>query len=171
MSSEQHSESGTEAEARGEAPTRSARGAWIVLSCVFTLSIILGGIAWSNYKGSERHIKAELEALETQGKTLDTDGCVGAVLDWHARCEAMKSLCDHAIPLAVTHCLQSAPRDAFCSTLNAEQLSTGEWTYKMCADRGISREKGKGRSSVRACGTAYGAVNNYCLNGERGIAL
>ncbi len=135
------------------------------------VAFVLGGVAWYRYKLSERHIKAQLAHFQAVGATLSTDQCIGQVLQWHAEgCDAMLSLCDSSLPMALVQCLGGADRQADCATAVNEDPK-GHWTFKMCEARGISKKHGSARAHIKACGNAYGALQNYCLNDQRGVSL
>jgi len=150
-----------------------------MVSSLFSISIILGVCAFWSYSDSEIHLHDGFKALAEKGAQLNSEGCVPAVLEWHRTCKAMKSLCDHAVPMAMAHCLKQpkAPdprnreRAAYCKTLKYPPGGMARWTYSKCSEIGITRKKGHTRSEVKACGTAFSALENFCRHDGDGIRL
>jgi hypothetical protein len=141
-------------------------------------SVILGVLAYRSYSNSEVHLHVAFQDLAAQGATLDTEECVLAVLHWHGNCEAMKSLCDHAIPMAMTHCLK---RSESASLRAKERLdycvafrwprSKAKWTYEKCKVIGVSKDDGSRRDQIKACGNAFSAIENFCRHNAEGVRL
>jgi hypothetical protein len=134
------------------------------------IGVALGVVAYWRYTVSEKHLHAAFDAIEAQGPTLTTEQCVDTVLAWHQRCEAMQSLCDHAVPMAMEHCLHGRDRAPFCSTIDTA-VPRSKWTYERCKERGVSPLEGSPRRAVKACGDAYGAVESFCHYEQKGVVL
>ena len=138
----------------------------LVLGGLISLALVLGVVAYWRYTVSERHFAETIVEMNALGPTLDTDGCVGAVLDWHARCEANKPLCDDGVPRIMTHCLVGADRQAYCDGLDLSSAKA-QWVYGKCQDRGTPcRDRKK-----CACADAYRTVDSFCRHGQKGVSL
>jgi hypothetical protein len=138
----------------------------LVLGGLMALAVVLGVLAYWRYTVSERHFSEALAAMDELAPTLDTDGCVGAVLQWHSTCSANKPLCDDGVPRVMTHCLAGADRSAYCSTLDLSSAKA-QWVYGKCEDRGTScRDKKK-----CPCADAYRTVDSFCRHDQKGVAL
>lgn len=137
----------------------------LVLGVVGTLAVVFGVLAYWRYTVSENHFAEVIAAMDRDGKQLDTEGCIDAVIDWHAHCEANKPLCDNGIPQVMTHCLAAQDRSQACETLD---LSTAKakWVYASCIDRGTPcRNKKK-----CPCADAYRTVDSFCRHDQKGVA-
>lgn len=138
----------------------------LVLGSITVLSIVLGFGAYWRYTVSERHFAAALADMDRIGPTVDTEGCVGAILDWHSTCEANKALCDDGVPMVMTHCLVGADRAEYCDTLDLSSAKA-QWVWHKCKDRGTPcRDRKK-----CACASAYRTVDSFCRHGQEGVAL
>ena len=145
---------------------RSGKGAAILIGSIMVLAIVLGVVAYWRFTLSQQHIRANFHRLDKHGATLDAEGCVTAVLDWHDHCDAIDTLCDHAVPMAMEHCLRASDRSKDCAALG--ETARDQWTYEKCKARGII----KGRSSVvNACTDAYRALAQFCRSGQEGVIL
>ncbi|MCB9728671.1 MAG: hypothetical protein H6744_16530 [Deltaproteobacteria bacterium] len=144
---------------------RSSRGAGIVITVVFTLATVLGVVAYWRYSVSSRFIHESLAQFDARGASLDADACVGEVLAWNARCEAMKSMCDQAVPMTMEHCLAARERKEACAALPVEEAPRAQWTFERCAAQGVTRR------NKNVCTDAYRALVQFCRTGERGVIL
>ncbi|MGM0577305.1 MAG: hypothetical protein ACQEXJ_16380 [Myxococcota bacterium] len=136
-----------------------------MIGTVFVLAIVLGVLAFRNYRASERHIQQSMAEFDEMGVRLDADGCVAAVLDWNGRCEAMKTLCDHAVPMAMEHCLAARDRSEVCDGLGDTETARAQWTYHKCEEHDVTR------ANKKACTNAYRALIQYCTTGQQGVIL
>ena len=161
-----------------EHQARGARTAWRVIGGILTLATILGVLAYYNYSHSSAELNAAFVEMGQKGATVDTEGCVPVVMEWHRTCDGMKTLCDHAVPMAMTHCL-SAPdapearaseRKAYCDAFSWPS-SKAKWTYAKCKEIGFSKDAGEKRDRVKACGNAFGTIENFCRHGGKGVRL
>lgn len=138
---------------------------------MLTLATILGVVAYWRYTVSERHLHTVFDELRAKGASLDVEECVTEVLAWHnTGCEAMQSLCDHSVPMALEHCLSAQDRAGYCDALQIDE-SSGKWTYDMCKKRGVSPDHGARRRQMKACGNAYGAIESFCAYDQKGVVL
>ena len=161
-----------------EHQARGARTAWRVVGGILILATVLGVLAYYNYSQSSAVLNQDFVDIAVKGETVDTEGCVPLVLEWHSSCQAMKTLCDHAIPMAMTHCLTApkAPeerqveRKNYCDAF-AWPSSKSKWTYRKCQEIGVSKDKGASRDEAKACGNAFGAIENFCRHEGKGVRL
>jgi hypothetical protein len=161
-----------------EHQARGARTARRVLTVLFTISLVGGILAYRSYSNSEQHLHAAFDRMAAEGATLNTEECVPVVLAWHRNCQAMKSLCDHAIPMAMTHCLTrddaEVPRQKerldYCTGFTWPQ-SKSKWTHDKCEAIGIGKKHGTSRDDIKACGNAFGAIENFCRHNTKGVLL
>ena len=141
------------------------------------LSIILGVIAFWRYKESEKHLHIAFDEIRAAGAALSTEECVSRVLSWRTECEAMKSLCDQSIPMAMSHCLSAKDRSGYCTALRADasdasaDKNRGRWTYQKCKDHGVTKANGYGRDDVKACGHAFTTIQTFCSHDQKGVYL
>jgi hypothetical protein len=138
----------------------------LVFGILGVIVVVAGFGAFWRYKVSERHFAATVEEMNRLGPTLDTEGCVDAVLAWHRRCEANRPLCDNGVPMVMTHCLAGRDRSESCAALDLSS-SKAQWVWKRCLDRGDSCVDKK----RCACADAYRALDSYCRHEQRGVAL
>jgi hypothetical protein len=144
---------------------RPAHGAWVVVGCVFSLALVLGVVAYWRYTVSEAFIHDSLLRFDQVGAELSPDECVAEVLAWNASCEAMKSLCDHAVPMLMEHCLAARDRASTCTNLSEDVTGRGQWTYERCLEHGVTR------ANKKVCTGAYRALVQHCRTGQRGVIL
>ena len=149
-----------------------------MVTVLLSLSVIIGVLAYWRYTVSERHLHQAFDALAAQGASIDTEACVPTVLAWHRRCEAMKSLCDHSIPLAMTHCLaqrdapaeRAAERKSYCKGF-VNPSAMGRWTHKKCGEIKVSKKDGAKRGEIKACGYAFRAIAEFCRRDGEGVSI
>ena len=157
---------------------RGARSAKRMVLFLLGLSVFLGIFAYRSYSNSEVHLHAAFQDLAAKGASLNTEECVPVVLHWHENCQAMKSLCDHSIPMAMTHCLKRPEGEAlrtkerldYCGSFRWPQ-SKSKWTYGKCKVLGISKNDGSRRDQIKACGNAFSAIENFCRHNAEGVRL
>jgi hypothetical protein len=139
------------------------RGHLYVFGIVGVLSVAAGGWFFRMVLFSEKHLKAEVEALRTVGASADAEGCVSAVLEWYGRCEALKSLCDTGVTRLMVACLDAKePRDE-CAAY-AGQGAKAQYGYKECMARGVTK------ANKKACGEAYMAIDHVCTRKSKNMA-
>lgn len=138
----------------------------LVLGIMGALIVVLGITAYWRYTVSEGWFARSLPVLSETGKTVDTEGCVDAVLRWHETCDANKPLCDNGVPRAMTHCLMGGDRVRACASLSGESAKA-QWVFKSCFDRGTPCTKRK----KCACADAYRALDSFCRHDQTGVAL
>ncbi len=138
----------------------------LVLGTIAVLVVVLGVAAYWRYTVSEAHFAKVLGEMDRKGPQLDTEGCVDAVLDWHATCEANKPLCDNGVPQVLTHCLAGQDRSATCKELDLSS-ARAQWVFLSCQDRGTPcRHKKK-----CPCADAYRTIDSFCRHEQRGVSL
>jgi hypothetical protein len=138
----------------------------LVLGGVGALAVVLGVLGYWRYTVSENHFAEVLQDMKVRGAELDTEGCIDAVLQWHATCEANKPLCDNGVPRVLTHCLAAADRTETCESLDL-QSAKAQWVYSSCIDRGTPCTNKK----QCACADAYRTVDSFCRHDQQGVAL
>ncbi len=127
---------------------------WVV-GGLLAASVILGGLTFVRYQGSERLVRATAADLGDRGRTLGGEECVSQVLAWGQRCPAMKVVCDEAVRPLVRTCLQAADRTDYCRSLGP-RLDT-HFSFARCRERGYPR-------SNHLCAEAYLAVVGHCMS-------
>lgn len=138
----------------------------LVLGLLSVLVLGMGVLAYHRYSVSENHFAVVLDEMSRDGASLDTEGCVGAVLKWHATCEANKPLCDNGVPRVMTHCLAAADRTPTCESLDLSSASA-QWVYHQCQDRGTPCQDRK----KCPCADAYRTIDSFCRHDQTGVAL
>ncbi len=145
---------------------RSGPSLRIVLGVVVGLALPMGVLAYYRYVQSEQHFQRARAEMDRRGPQLDVEGCVDAVLAWHAGCEANRPLCDHGVPMIMTHCLGGRDRALACASLDLSS-ARAQWVFASCRDRGTpcrSRKK-------CACADAYRTLDSYCRYDQAGVAM
>lgn len=153
-----------------EEPRKHRAG--LVIGLLLLASTILGVIAYWRYTVSEKHLHVVFAEMDVKGKGLDADECISATLQWHRTgCAAMRSLCDHAVPMVLTRCLAAKDRKSACDTLDIgpNELSA-KWTYRRCKARGVHPPEFR-RRDVKACGNAYGSLESFCKSNQQGVVM
>jgi hypothetical protein len=138
----------------------------LVLGTISVLVVVLGVLAYWRYTVSELHFARAIAHFDERGKTLDAEGCVTEVLEWHRTCEANKPLCDDGVVRIMTHCLTAADRSATCNTVELGSAKA-QWVFAKCQERGspcADRKK-------CACASAYRTIDSFCRHGQRGVSL
>jgi len=163
-----------------EHQARGARTARRVIIGILVLALVLGFLAYYNYSKSSEALNKSFTEMGEKGAIVDTEACVPIVMEWHKSCadDAIKTLCDHAIPMAMSHCLtaQDAPetrmqeRQSYCEAFKWP-ASKSKWTHSKCKEIGISKSNGDKRDRIKACGNAFGAIENFCRHGGKGVRL
>ena len=129
----------------------------VVVGGLLTASMLLGGVLYWRYAGSERLVRAAAADLAARGRDLDGEECVTRVLDWGRHCAAMKIVCDEAVAPLVRTCLRARDRAGFCRALSP-RLDT-HFSFERCHERGYGRRN-------RLCAEAYLAVVRHCRSLE-----
>lgn len=128
--------------------------------------VVMGIASYWRYVVSENHFAEVLAEIDRKAPELDTEGCVTAVLDWHAECEANKPLCDNGVPQVMTHCLTGRDRSATCEELDLSSAKA-QWVFNSCFDRGTPcRNKKK-----CPCADAYRTLDSFCRHDQKGVSL
>ncbi|MEM6289661.1 MAG: hypothetical protein AAGA54_00295 [Myxococcota bacterium] len=149
-----------------EPAERSGPSLRLVLGVIAVIIVGFGVAGFWQLTKSRNHFAAATAAMDETGKTVDTEGCVSAVLDWHAACEANKPLCDNGVPMVMTHCLLGRDRGEYCESLDLSSAKA-KWVFNRCEERGTPCTN---RKSC-ACASAYRAIDSFCRHGQEGVAL
>ena len=121
-------------------------------------------LAFSQYKRSDQHLVSSKQALYEAGATLDTEGCVDAVLEWFGDCQALEAVCDKAVDTMMLSCLAAQDRKAECDALEG-QLDSTHLDFERCASRGLNaHEDHSKRRPSNACASTYRAFADWCKN-------
>jgi len=137
------------------------RTTWVVLGCIFVGSLIMGFVSYGQFMSSEQSIQADFDGMRERGASLDPEGCVDAVIAWHAECQAMKVLCDKSVGRMMEQCMAGADRHAYCAATDVSSNAHSGFGFKQCKARGAHEGKGK-RLKKKVCGTAYRAIAYHC---------
>jgi hypothetical protein len=138
----------------------------LVLGAITVLVLVLGVWAFQRYTVSEKHFRIALAEMDKVAPTVDTEGCVAAVLEWHGRCEANKPLCDDGVVRVMTHCLMGADRGEYCRTLDLSSAKA-QWVFEKCMTRGTPCKNRK----ACPCADAYRTVDSFCRHNQQGVSL
>lgn len=130
------------------------------------LVILMGVLGWRQLVRSRDHFAEATKMMDQLGPQLDTEGCVSAVLEWHASCAANKPLCDNGVPQIMTHCLMGRDRTQTCESLDLSSAKA-QWVFDRCEERG----SGCSNRKTCACASAYRAIDSFCRHGQEGVAL
>ena len=138
-----------------------------VLVSLSVVAVFMGVFAYYRYVTSEKAIMAGMIELEQRGGGLDSEGCVDLVLDWHKRCEALNSMCNDAVKIAMYHCLEASDRSVDCGKLKPDVVSKGQWVFGVCKDRGTACRLSK----QCPCADAYRALDSFCRTDQQAVQL
>jgi hypothetical protein len=133
----------------------------VVVGGLLAASMVLGGLAYRRYVASERLVRAAAADVQSRGRDLDGEGCVGSVLEWGRGCAAMKIVCEESVGPMVRACLQARDRADFCRALGP-RLDT-HFSFERCRERGYGRRN-------RLCAEAYLAVVSHCRSLDERVA-
>jgi hypothetical protein len=136
------------------------------MGLVVLIVVPMGVLAYYRYVQSENHFIQATAEMDKLAPTLDVEGCVDAVLDWHATCAANKPLCDHGVPMIMTHCLSGRDRSQVCESMDLSSAKA-QWVFASCKDRGTGC---RGRKKC-ACATAYRTLDSFCHHDQEGVAM
>lgn len=137
-----------------------------MLGGVAAIALVLGVVGYLQLVKSRDHFATATVAMDATGKTADTEGCVNAVLEWHAGCDANKPLCDNGVPMIMTHCLLGQDRADYCESLDLSSAKA-QWVFDKCEERGNVCTNRKNC----ACASAYRAIDSFCRHGQEGVSL
>ena len=137
-----------------------------VLGGIAAIVVLMGFAGYRQLVQSRDHFAETTKMMGELGKTLDTEGCITAVLDWHGECAANKPLCDNGVPMVMTHCLMGRDRTDTCEELDLSSAKA-KWVFDQCMDRGTPCTDRK----TCACASAYRAIDSFCRHGQEGVAL
>ncbi|MCX4239866.1 hypothetical protein [Paraliomyxa miuraensis] len=138
----------------------------LVLGIMAIVVVVMGVAAYWRYDVSEDHFAVTLTEMDRKGPVLDVEGCIDAVIEWHARCEANKPLCDNGVPQVMTHCLVGRDRKDACESIELGSAKA-QWVYLSCLDRGTPCRNKK----QCVCADAYRTLDSYCRHDQKGVAL
>lgn len=133
--------------------------------------MVLGGLMAVQmhraYVRGEQVVRAALPQLEAQGRTLDSEGCIDAVITWHKQCDATAVMCNKGVLQAMFHCLKAQDRSADCKKLPASEELDGKWVFVTCKERGTQCR----RTKDCACADAYRAFDSFCRTDQKAVQL
>ncbi len=152
-----------------------------VVTIIVVLAVGLGILANWRYTKSETQIRQALSTFEKDGSTIGVEECIDEVIAWHRdTCDANLVLCNHAIPMAMVHCLEGQDRTEYCDGLERtgeyedesgakvkHAVASGQWVYYSCKRRGTECKKRK----KCPCADAYRAIDSYCRSEQQGVHL
>lgn len=141
----------------------------LVLGSAAALSVLFGVLAYKRYAQSEAYISESRKVLEEKGASLDAEGCIDAVIDWHEGCEANdtnQAVCTHAVKIEMFHCLKGRDRSETCEDYS-EMPDKGKWVYKACEDRDM-RCLNKRECP---CAEAYRALESFCRTDQKAVQM
>ncbi len=138
-----------------------------VLVSMSFVAVFMGVFAYYRYVTSEKAIMAGMAELQSKGSSLDSEGCINTVLDWHKRCEALNSMCNDAVKIAMYHCLEARDRSEDCGKLKPDVVSKGQWVFGACKERGTACRLRK----QCACADAYRAMDSFCRTDQQAVQL
>jgi len=127
----------------------------LLLTGIFTASILMGIVAFHRYAQSERYIRADIGAFLRRGAALTVPQCVGEVLSWTKRCQAMLSLCDASVSRMMNACLHGQDRRGYCGSLKVSTADTS-FGFRDCKARGVNGRQKK------ACAASYRMIASFC---------
>lgn len=131
----------------------------------------LGGLmTWQMHRAyvhGEKVVQASFPLLAEQGRSLDPEGCIDAVIAWHKQCDATAVMCNSGVKQAMFHCLKSQDRREGCAKLPASESMDGKWVFVTCKDRGSQCK----RTKDCACADAYRAFDSFCRTDQKAVQL
>jgi hypothetical protein len=134
----------------------------VVLSVLSLVALGAGIQGFVMLQKSQKYMKSSLEESSRAGVHSSGEQCVDFTMNWYARCEAMKSLCDGSVGRVMIKCLESQERAGFCASLGDKTRDT-HFGYKECQARGVDRWNKK------ACAETFRTIDRYCERLVHGV--
>jgi hypothetical protein len=132
---------------------------------------VIGGLmTWQMHRAyvqGELVVQASFPEMAEKGRTLDAEGCIDAVLEWHKECPATAVMCNKGVLQAMYHCLKSQDRSEACKALPASETMDGKWVFITCKERGTQCK----RTKDCACADAYRAFDSFCRTEQKAVQL
>lgn len=147
-----------------------------VLGGTATLTLLFGVLSYKRYAESERWVAQGIAQMQSQGQSLDAEGCIDAAVTWHDACEdegANAAVCLQGVKLVLFHCLAAKPRVEACEPYMVPQLDPrgkvdpGDWVYMRCIDRGMTCKQRR----ECACAETYRTLESFCRHDGKGVVL
>jgi hypothetical protein len=150
-------------------PSRSGRGAWMVIGACMVIGASLGVfLLFESKRGAETVVNAMTSARQA-GASVDAETCVTLALDWHDKqCDAPGKMCLDAVPKLVGECLAAKDRTNECAALGNDEKPS-QWAYHRCKARGVDKKSAKGVKE--SCTSAWRAFDSFCKSNQEGVAL
>lgn len=140
------------------------RSARLVLLVVFSLSSVLGVLAYWRYQQSERFIRGSIAAFGVRGAKATVEQCVDQVVVWTESCRAMIGLCDASVSRMMNACLKGQDRSQACAAILPNATADTRFGHEACIKRGVTRR------TKKACAAAYRMIAAHCqLQREQGL--
>ncbi len=154
------------AEARQYQPDNGAL-TWVLIG-TFSVSAVVGVLAYWRYAGSETYVAQGIERMKAEGPNLDVEGCFDAVMDWHHDCDingANAAVCEQGLKLVAYHCLAGRDRTDACTEYPGRE--DGKWVLTKCEERGMRCVNKR----ECACAEMYRSIESFCLNDGKAVQL
>lgn len=149
----------------GEPADSSGPSLRLVLGTISVLVVAFGFLGYYRYTQAEAHFADVLAEMDQLGPTVDTEGCVSAVLEWNRSCPADPALCSAEVTRVITHCLVGRDRSKTCEGIDLSSAEA-DWVFERCEERGTPCHGKK-----CACADAYRAIDSFCRYGQQGVSL
>ncbi len=137
-------------------PRKPSTGILVVAAIIF-VGAIMGAFVYRSFAYSSAILERDRKAFIDAGLALDAEACLDRTLEWYARCDVMKALCDASVPRMLKTCLAGADRSLYCKGLGDKVRST-RFGYHECENRGLTRRT----PAWKACAVSYRAIANFC---------
>lgn len=139
--------------------TAERGGVWrFTLGFIAVLLVFSGALSlWllGEIRRTSPEFVEDARRMRQLGASADPEGCVDAMLEWHARCDAPVDLCELTVPRIMGACLEGQDRTAWCEALPVTTQDT-RFGKKECEARGVTKKNKK------ACATAYRSIDHTC---------
>ena len=126
-----------------------------VLLIILGTSCVMGVVAYSKYRSSEKILWQDLAHFRQIGTQLSSEECINEVIEWRNNCLAMKSLCDISVPRMMETCLASQNREKYCVELGTIPSDT-HFGFKECQNRHLNSK------TKKACAASYRIIDSHC---------
>ena len=153
-----------------EAPSAdSTRSTKIIPILIGAVILLCGIFGWRTVKARrdfdgyrQRTLVDEAASLPWKSTPHDVEACIDYALEWTLECPAMDAWCHNYMSEVLALCLDSQPRDEFCSTGVQEEFGRS-YGYEECEARVAQVDlKYRKRATKKICVRAKKAVLAYC---------
>lgn len=140
---------------------------WVLIG-TFSVSAVVGVLAYWRYAGSETYVAEGIEQMREAGPSLDVEGCFDAAIAWHGDCDvhgANAAVCEQGLKIVTYHCLAGRDRSEACETYPPRE--DGKWVLAACEQRDMRCVNKR----ECACAEVYRSIDSFCRTDQKAVQL